>query len=783
MSLPSPAARQLRDAAASRAAWAVRQGRDRAAASIGSWLLVSARRLRPTLELECEKGALYLCVPIVLGAGAVAYFTLPAEPPGWLIFGFLSFAFAATWTLRGQGLSGRLAAALLLVMLGMAAAKFETFRASTKMLGAEVTTTLTGRVAVIEPTPNGRTRLTLEVLATDRPKLRYAPERVRVSMQKPIAGLNAGSTVSGVARLMPPSGPVQPGGYDFSFESYFDGLGANGFFMGQPQLLTSEPQSGPALVERLENFRSAVAARIRAHIPGAEGEIAAALVVGVRAGIPEEVNEHLRLTGLAHVLSISGLHMALVAATVMGAVRGLLALSPGFAARHAIKKHAAAAALIAISAYLLISGAEVAAQRSFIMLAVILLAVICDRAALTMRNLATAAILILLWSPHEIMGPSFQMSFAATAALIAVYGSWTQSPDTPRSGSQASGGRVGLWARRGGRALLALGATSLVAGAATLVFGAYHFHRVSPLSLPANLLAMPVVSLLVMPFAVLGMLAVPFGLDGPFWRIMGFGLESMLTIAERLAELSPSGLVGAVPMACLAMTTAAILLATIPTSRLRFVAVVPAILAAASFAMRSPPDILIAEDGRLVGVRGEAGTLAVSRPRPNAFTTEIWLRATASTAAAPPTAGSPLPLATRSGEEAKNGDAGFHCAKGFCWAQHADGVRLAIAETAAHLGEACRWADILVVTGPTERRVCNRRRAGQIVLTGRELARRGSIGVQVSIHDGEPELTLDHAIGEPFRPWHEHRRFSRAARGLAERSSASARPMRAAPLG
>ncbi|HEV7254599.1 MAG TPA: ComEC/Rec2 family competence protein [Mesorhizobium sp.] len=740
-----------------------------------------ARRLQTTLELERERGALYLCVPIALGAGAIAYFTLPVEPPGWSILGLLLLACGATWASRGWDVSGRLAATFLLVVLGVAAAKFETWRASTKMLGAEVTTTLTGRVAAIDPLSNGRTRLTLDVLATDRPKLRYAPERVRVSTQKPVPGLNAGSTASGVARLMPPSGPVRPGGYDFSFESYFDGLGGSGFFMGQPRLLPPDSQSWSTFAEQLENFRNAVAARIRDHIPGAEGEIAAALVVGVRAGIPEEVNEHLRLTGLAHVLSISGLHMALVAATVMGGVRGVLALFASFAARHAIKKHAAVAALVVASAYLLISGAEVAAQRSFIMLAVILLAVICDRTALTMRNLATAAILILLWSPHEIMGPSFQMSFAATAALIAAYGSWTYSRRATHPSRSASAGTAGLWARRGARALVGLGTTSLVAGAATLVFGAYHFHRMSPLSLPANLLAMPVISLLVMPFAVIGMLAMPFGLDGPFWRVMGFGLDTMLKVAERLAELSPSGLVGTVPVVCLAAVTAAILLATIPTSRLRFIALFPAIVAAASFATRSPPDILIAEDGRLVGMRGAADTLAMSRPRPNAFTAEVWLRATASTAAVALAADSPAPLAAHALGVSENGGSGFHCAEGLCWTQHASGARLAIAETAGHLRDACLWADFLVVSDPTERKVCGRRRRGQVILTGRELARLGSASVHVRTSDRQLHLRLRHAIDEPFRPWHQHRRFSRAARGLEERSSAFARPTHAAP--
>ena len=168
-----------------------------------------------------------------------------------------------------------------------------------------------------------------------------------------------------------------------------------------------------------------LAARIRDRIGGVEGEVAAALVAGVRGGIPEQVNEAMRRAGLAHILSISGLHMALVAATVMAALRGGLGLFPDFSSRRPVKKYAAAIALVAITAYLLISGADVAAQRSYIMLAVMLAAVLCDRAALSMRNLAIATVIVVAWSPHEVVGPSFQMSFAATAALIGAFSAWS----------------------------------------------------------------------------------------------------------------------------------------------------------------------------------------------------------------------------------------------------------------------------------------------------------------------------------------------------------------------
>ncbi len=211
----------------------------------------------------------------------------------------------------------------LIVVLGVSFAKLETWRAGTKVLGGEISTRLTGRVELVEHQANGRTRLTIDVIATERPQLRYAPERVRVSARKIPVDIVAGSEITGIVRLRPPTGPVRPDSYDFSFESYFDGIGANGFFLSGPDLVETPAAPGPMarFSASVENVRAALAARIRNRIGGVEGEIAAALVVGVRAGIPEAVNEALRRTGLAHILSISGLHMALVAATIMGTLR------------------------------------------------------------------------------------------------------------------------------------------------------------------------------------------------------------------------------------------------------------------------------------------------------------------------------------------------------------------------------------------------------------------------------------------------------------------------------
>ncbi|TIX61890.1 MAG: ComEC family DNA internalization-related competence protein, partial [Mesorhizobium sp.] len=188
-----------------------------------------------------------------------------------------------------------------------------TWRAATPMLGSEIQTRLTGRLVSLEEMENGRVRLTIDVISTAHPKLRYAPERVRLSARKVPADMTAGSLLTGYARLLQPTGPVRPDSYDFSFDSYFSGIGASGFFLGNPKTIASEDAPPSArLASTIEKARESIANHIRGQVGGPEGEIAAALIVGVRAGIPDEINEAMRRTGIYHVISISGLHMALV---------------------------------------------------------------------------------------------------------------------------------------------------------------------------------------------------------------------------------------------------------------------------------------------------------------------------------------------------------------------------------------------------------------------------------------------------------------------------------------
>ena len=264
--------------------------------------------------------------------------------------------------------------------------------------------------------------------------------------------------------------------------------------------------------------------------------MAAALVAGVRAGIDQATWRAMQISGLAHILSVSGLHMVMVAGSVFAACRWLLALFPPLALRFPVKKLAAAVALLAAAFYLLLSGASVPAQRSFLMTAVALLAVIVDRNPFSLRLLAWAAVVVLLLRPESVLGASFQLSFAAVLALMVVFEAWQRPSARTRSARARAGWRA--W-----RYLLGVSATTLVAGAATTPFAAFHFQTIPTYGMLANLVAVPLTTFLVMPAGMIGLLLMPLGLEGPLFHVMAWGCEGVLWIAR--ASLRPAGRLGA----------------------------------------------------------------------------------------------------------------------------------------------------------------------------------------------------------------------------------------------
>ena len=508
----------------------------------------TARRLSisEALASEARFGHGFLWFPVAMMLGIVVWFGAGTDLPVWLLAtGLIGAGLGAYSTTRGSATYFGL---LLLsgALLGMLSASLQTQRVSATLLDGPVTTRISGLVVDRDVDDRGRWRYTIELQSTENPTIGRPPDRVRVLARSSHTPIEIGQAIGGLARLQPPSGPALPGGYDFAFNAYFAGLGAYGFFYGPPE--ESDEIKGSDrwfLLPALNRFRARISEKLREALPGDTGAFASALAVADRRGMRAKTVESLRASGLAHVLAISGLHMALVAGTVFFLIRGLASFFPNFVQAFPVKKMAAVFALVVATAYLLISGASVSTQRAWLMLAIVMIAVMADRPALTLRNVALAAIVIMLIQPSAVLGPGFQMSFAATAALIAAYGGWRdRQAGSPNIASDRGTGFFSLMLVF----FIGLAVTSIVAGLATAPFSSFHFHRVASLGLIANLVAMPIMTFIVMPFGLLSLSLMPFGLENLTLPIVGLGLEGVLAVARFVENLGGFVVTGRMPL-------------------------------------------------------------------------------------------------------------------------------------------------------------------------------------------------------------------------------------------
>src|SRR5215831_4810222 len=524
----------------------------------------AAQRVREWTVAEVAPGRLVPWLAIAFGCGTIIYFAVEREPAPWAAALLLAATVAAAILCRHRPFALPAMLGIAAVAAGFAAASIKREIIAHPVLAAPVwNVELAGFVEVREERERSD-RIVVRLERIDSARLSERLERVRVSVRKGTAPA-VGSFVEFKARLSPPLEPLRPGGYDFARDMYFQRVGASGFVLGR--IRTAEAPRAPGLRLRyaavMDGMREAIDQRIRAVLPGDKGAIASALITGKRDAISTQVNEAMYVSGLAHVLSISGYHMAVVAGVMFFAFRALFALMPAFSSRHPIKKWAALAALIAAAFYLLLSGAEVATQRSFIMIGIVLIGVMVDRPTLTFRTLTVAAFGVLLLAPEAIVHPSFQMSFAATLALVAGYQQGL--PWMSKGGDTPLAAKIALW---GGREIAGLLIVSLLAG--------------------------------------------PLGLDSLCWRLMGDGIDWMIFVALWVTSFPGAlGRVAAFGAGPLLLSTAGLVVLCLFKTPLRFIGAL-LVGVAIILMIRSPqPDVLIAADRSAVAVRGENGRLSM----------------------------------------------------------------------------------------------------------------------------------------------------------------------------
>jgi competence protein ComEC len=682
--------------------------------------------VRQWVRAEAGAGRLLPWVAVAFGTGITFYFAADHEPVLGVAAATAAALCAVAVFLRRQRLFP-VAIMVAAVATGFATATWKTARVAHGVLARPMFSVAISGFVETRDIRERTDRFVLRVATLESPRGEIKLERVRLSVRKGTAPA-VGSFVEVKARLQPPLAPLRPGSYDFGRDMYFQKIGASGFVMGA--IKTVEPPSDGGLSLRyaafMQSLRDSIDARIRTVLDGDQRAIATALLTGRRDAISEPVNDAMFISGLGHVLSISGYHMAVVAGVVFFAVRALLALFPALTVSYPIKKWSAVAALLAAAFYLLLSGAEVATQRSFFMTAVVLIAVMVDRRAITFRTLAVAAMIVLAIAPEALVHPSFQMSFAATLGLVALV--QIGMPRLFAAPDHSATARVALW---GGREVMMLVLASLVAGLATTPYAAFHFHRVTPYGLLANLAAMPVVSVLVMPAGLLGLVAMPFGFDGVFWAIMGTGIDWMILVTRWVAALPGAvGRMAAFGIGPLILASAGIILLGLLRTPLRWSGAM-LLAVAVIWAVRVPqPDILISGDGRNVGVRGGDGRLHLMRSARDAFLIKEWLSADAD----PRTAG-----------DASLAD-GVSCDEVGCVTQLAGGALVTLAQRPEALAEDCERA-ALVVTARQAPTAC-----AASVIDAERLRRQGALMLRRSHHGFAVDAVKPATVDRPWSP-------------------------------
>jgi competence protein ComEC len=499
----------------------------------GVWLA----RLGRSLSSPDRRESAPLLIAFGLCGGCAHYFTALREP-GWeWLLGALAGAALAhliarrIWFLPFLSL---LTLPLLAAGVGASVSKWQSERAASPAIAERgQPVMLEGWVRAIEPGANGpRLRIRVQAISGRAPS--RTPQEVRVTHANSL-NVAPGRFVRCRAVLMPPPGPSIAGDYDFRRQAWFEQLGAVGYVQGRCR--GGALGRPPGLFAKADLMIGAWRRQLAVHVNDAAGPsaggFAAALMSGDRSFMAPEDAEALRGSGLAHLLAISGLHMAIVGGLVYLIVRRGLALVEPLALRVPVQKPAAAVALIASASYLVISGASISTQRAFIMAAIFFTAILIDRKALSLRSFAIAMIAVLLLHPQSAVTPGFQMSFAATGALIAVYEAWSRR----RSETGRTGGHGFVFAAQ------SLFVTSVVGAAATAPYALYHFDRVAALGLLANFAAMPIVSFASAPAAAASLVLSPFGLSEPAIRAFGLTLEWVLSVAHFFAGEPGGGVI------------------------------------------------------------------------------------------------------------------------------------------------------------------------------------------------------------------------------------------------
>lgn len=669
-------------------------------------------RLRNLLMAEQERW--FLFAPVAVAIGIACFFALPATPPLWWMLPaavVAGLAIVAAWRIRDVQPVRMLAVlAIGLVLLGYLAAALRLWSVEAPILPRAGTYRLEGTIVELQPTATGA-RLLLADLSIERLEPDSTPALVRVTARTK-EPLRTGDRVRLLARLQRPQGPALPGGFDYARQAYFQRLGALGFAYGKVERLG---EAGVVPLANLTNpLRERIAERIVSLWPGPPGQMSAALLTGLDAGIDQSTWRDMQRSGLAHLISISGLHMTIVAGTMFLVLRYGLALIPALALRIPVRKLAAIGAIAAVTIYVLISDGSVPAVRSWLMVLVAFMAIILERDPFSLRLLAFAALVVLLFRPESLLGASFQLSFAAVLALMAAYEAGAARLTRSRREDPPA------WQ---GPALYLAGAivSTVIATAATTPLSAFHFQNVTTYGALANLVAIPLSTFVTMPAGMLGLALMPLGLDQPAFLVMNASVWVILAVAHLAAGLPGAALLvaQASPLAVLLFGLGMVWLC-LWQRRWRMLGILPLLASLVLITNARGPDLVVQPYFDLAAVRTEDGLSLLTRQRSN-LVRASWLRAEGLEHATP----FPPAFAGAAGDIA--------CDAGGCMLAR-DGRRIALDWRADAVAEDCGRVDLVIAAVGPER--CP---TGDAALIG-PMALRASEGISLDLEGGAMRL-------------------------------------------
>lgn len=579
-----------------------------------------------------DRSRWFMWLPVLFGAGIGTYFLVPFEISKWYTLAGLELILVSAYFWRFK--PGRLLGLLIVsvFVLGFADIQLRaTYLSRNKIVSHDEKLYLTGRIVELGANYRGNPRFVLtEMKNFDGDSV---PGKFKLSMTNKKSPVKLGECVELVASITPLPKPVMAGAYQMDRKLFFEGINAIGYVASRAIPIECE-ESGSVLLKFkifLSEIRSRIAARIGEVLPKDEAAVTTAILAGERGGISQKLIQNYRDSGLAHFLSISGLHMSMIAGIMFFLVRLLTSLIAPVARRYNTKKIAAVFAIFISAVYLLISGAEIPTQRAFIMTFVVLLGVLFNRQAISMRMIALAGLIVLVVSPQALISAGFQMSFAAVAVLIAFYERYAALLHRFMHGD----GEKGMFLPfRIVKILLVyvlgLIISDLAASLATLPFAIYHFNRIAVYTTLANGLAGPIIGFVIMPFVLAALLLMPLGLDYLPLKIVGYGIGYVNEITAYTASLPDAGYqVVSMPFWGLLLITVGGLWMCIWTQKWRRWGIILIVAGMLSILTVRVPDVLVDDNEEVFAVKANNGDLLILPSRGNYYDKRVLLEKTA----------------------------------------------------------------------------------------------------------------------------------------------------------